>query len=706
MGFDTVSNIARTRVSLELKLPTYNSIVSYVGDGSRVLWDFDFAGGYIAPEHVKVVINGVPTTATLVSPGTVAINPPVPAGQNFTIERHTPKDTPLADFARGANITELNLDNNAKQGVFVAAEAIDRFSGLSADFSRNLSVPVGEVAPPLPARAALLGKALGVDLLGNFVGIELTPDGSLLGTTMITHGGTVLSSVIDDALADLNALDASVEDQAGLLIDLTTAGTATQAQLTALQTDFTALEGVVADLTALGEGDSVSTLVANEASARIAGDNALAATIAIVGAASDGNTAFILDINKVKVSPTTTLASRFSTLDASLASNSAAITSETNARIAGDSAEASARATLAATLRNETDTKVAAAVQTESTARATAIAAEASARATLAATLRGETDSKVAAGVQTETIARTNALSTETSNRNAAIAAETAARNAAISAEASARTTLQTQVNGQSATITALQSSVNGTRAKYTLTLNVNGHITGFTQESTGTTGSFTITTDTFRIVSPGGGTPIVPFEVTGEGVRINGNLVVSGTIKSDRFNLSTMVRRSSTNWSGSSVPALDTSVRVAVVSLGELGVDGSTRLDYDLRYQITTGQQTTTHMGLPLYTTYVADGFVLARVIHYPSNTVVAQASDNGYGYQGSPYGTYTVTHTGQIVLDRTGPALSECFLEIWVRRGATNSGIINDGDYYIQQISATYNLQYGAATAKWTFI
>lgn len=67
--------------------------------------------------------------------------------------------------------------------------------------------------------------------------------------------------------------------------------------------------------------------------------------------------------------------------------------------------------------------------------------------------------------------------------------------------------------------------------------LTVNGYVTGWRANNNGTTGTFTILGDVFRLVDPNGGTPFTPFEVIGSiayfnsNVRINGNLVVTGTI-------------------------------------------------------------------------------------------------------------------------------------------------------------------------------
>jgi hypothetical protein len=60
--------------------------------------------------------------------------------------------------------------------------------------------------------------------------------------------------------------------------------------------------------------------------------------------------------------------------------------------------------------------------------------------------------------------------------------------------------------SGDRASIEVIQTSVNGVLAKYGVTLDVNGYMTGFQQLNNGSTGSFIINADYFSIVKPGGG--------------------------------------------------------------------------------------------------------------------------------------------------------------------------------------------------------
>ena len=113
---------------------------------------------------------------------------------------------------------------------------------------------------------------------------------------------------------------------------------------------------------------------------------------------------------------------------------------------------------------------------------------------------------------------------------NARFSSEQAARANADSALASSVSSLTTTVNGHTASISTQQSSIDGMLLKYGVTLDSNGYVTGFQQNNNGSSGEFIVKADRFKIVMPGAGA-ITPFQVSSGLVKINGNLVVDGTI-------------------------------------------------------------------------------------------------------------------------------------------------------------------------------
>lgn len=113
------------------------------GDGVKTAWEFNFAGGYISPEHVKAFTEDTVTgelvirPLTLIGPNTAEITPAVAAGLRLIVYRDTPKTAPLVDYSTGSILNESSLDKSNKQAVFIAAELADRVVA-DYDFSNAL----------------------------------------------------------------------------------------------------------------------------------------------------------------------------------------------------------------------------------------------------------------------------------------------------------------------------------------------------------------------------------------------------------------------------------------------------------------------------------------------------------------------------------------------------------------------------------------
>lgn len=142
---------------------------------------------------------------------------------------------------------------------------------------------------------------------------------------------------------------------------------------------------------------------------------------------------------------------------------------------------------------------------------------------------------------------RFTALSAADGTNAADIITEQTARISGDDALSSSITSLTATVNGNSANITTNASAIASAEgdittlyAKYGVTLNVNGYITGFAQNNDGSSGTFVILADKFAVVDPSGdpGEPeYVPFSISGGkitmtgDVSINGSLLVNGTV-------------------------------------------------------------------------------------------------------------------------------------------------------------------------------
>ena len=105
----------------------------FPGDGTTTSYEFNFVGKYIARTHVKVYQEDNATKvrtyvsindSNFLNDTTLRSLPVTPVGSTLVIYRDTPKP-PIVDFVNGSRFTEYNLDLVARQGLFVAMEALD-----------------------------------------------------------------------------------------------------------------------------------------------------------------------------------------------------------------------------------------------------------------------------------------------------------------------------------------------------------------------------------------------------------------------------------------------------------------------------------------------------------------------------------------------------------------------------------------------------
>ena len=105
----------------------------FPGDGTTTSYEFNFVGKYINRAHVKVYQEDNVTQArtyvsindsNFLNDTTLRGLPVTPVGSTLVIYRETPKP-PMVDFVNGSRFTEYNLDLVARQGLFVAMEAMD-----------------------------------------------------------------------------------------------------------------------------------------------------------------------------------------------------------------------------------------------------------------------------------------------------------------------------------------------------------------------------------------------------------------------------------------------------------------------------------------------------------------------------------------------------------------------------------------------------
>lgn len=496
--------------------------------------DFDVTFPFLDRRHVQVLVNGiVAQVLEWVSAARLRLAVPCVGGETVVIQRNTAISEQLVNFRDGAVLTQEDLNKAVQQLLYKHQELEELYNGTLLRARIRLGDNLGIVTDPEKIAQELAELVLEDQVLDNF----------------------------RQRIADID-LNAEAITETGL-----TLGT--------LRTDHDTLKTVVDALASVDPGEGLATMILNEQTARIEGDTALTQTLALIGARSGDNLSFIVDLNKTKVSPTESLATRFSALQASDASNLALIQSEATARTNADSSLASSINTLGTRMGTAE-----AAIIAESSARSTAISAEATARTQLAATLRGETSAAITAEQNVRSTAdtafantlsligakngagtawvlnestvqlsggvslgtRLSGIDTALGANASAIVNEQTARTTADSSLAQSISTVSSNLGGLTSSVSSLSSAVNGLSARQGISLDVNGYVTGYVQNNDGTSGSFTILADRFAVVSPGGGTPFVPFEISDGFVRIKDaiigtlsvNKLVSGTFGAD----------------------------------------------------------------------------------------------------------------------------------------------------------------------------
>lgn len=179
----------------------------YDTDGSTTDWEFAFSGGYLSTSHVKAQVTdalGIVTEITvlpamLTNAFTLRIVPALAAGSELTIYRDTPKDLPIVDFTDEAGFTEIALDTNAKQAIFVAAEATDAAANLTdASAAATTALQAADQAAASAAAAAAdsasVNAALNV-LSGFTVALRASGTGSQTVFPVAAPSGNIAMTV-------------------------------------------------------------------------------------------------------------------------------------------------------------------------------------------------------------------------------------------------------------------------------------------------------------------------------------------------------------------------------------------------------------------------------------------------------------------------------------------------------------------------------
>jgi len=427
-----------------------SSFVKYVVATGQQLFSVPFP--YLNRTHVQLRRNGILMLVTgdydWQSPTQIRTRLQLPAGTLLEIKRVTP-DASLINFTNGSVLTEADLNTAVKQSLYLNEELQDALAGYV-----NNAV----------SRFGFGGETVG-----------MSTDELLAATAQSIIESTLLAS-LQERVTDIETNAESIIAQTVRLDEFQT-----------LVNEIAYVDGV-----------PVGNFAASLHEAYIAGDATIQTQLDLIGAATVDGLAWILDTNKVKVSPTETLATRLSSIASTAGDNAAAITTEQTTRLNADNALATSITGLAATVGDN-----AAAISAESTARANGDAANATNITNLATTV---------------------------GNNQAAVQVLLDAYSDGSIATATQVTTLQATVDDNTASIESLSSvvaGIDGLAAQYTVKLDVNGYVSGFGLYNTGATSDFLVLADRFAVVTPGDD-PVVPFSIVGGTCYMN-NVVIDG---------------------------------------------------------------------------------------------------------------------------------------------------------------------------------
>ena len=481
---------------------SYQTRVIYnVGEGQR---EFDLAIPYLDKTHIKVTLNGSAPFFEWVSDSRIRLTYPAITNSILKISRVTPISAAAVEFQNGATLTKEEL-NRAVQQLLYRLQEQDDFLNDSLD------------------RAMVR--------LGDHLGVVTTPDAIMDELLRVSELGDDLLDRFRDALASIDLSAERILEQAFQLTDqafrtdtLDGIVANTTARTDSLELRVDTITDLVDSLVNFEDGTGIATVIQNEAQERVAGDTALASTLALIGARNGANNAFVLDLNTVRVSGTESLAQRLSAITAKADDNAAKIITESTTRATAISAEA-AKIDVLIARANGFDSSITA----EQIARSNADGALAQTLSLLGAknanntaflldlnkVLVGPTESftqrlnqmVATAGTNAQALVtseattrasqdqslsqRIDSVGAKTDDNTAAIATEVTARTNAVSAEAAQRTALATKIAGDiaAAVLTETNARVAAdqaeAQARQSLAVQVGQNSTAIQNEST-----------------------------------------------------------------------------------------------------------------------------------------------------------------------------------------------------------------------------
>jgi len=260
------------------------SMNKFTGDGVTVTREISFSGGYLLASHVKSYYTNdlgaaVDVPFTFAGPNTITTTAPVPTGRIHVVYRATPVTGPYADFTDGAGITEANLDSNAKQAVFAAAELTDAFN-------EQLNGAQIYAADALVSKAAAAASASAADASADAALASQTAAAASAAAADVSEAAALASqnaAATSEATATVKAAAALASE--GIATTKAAEAAASAATATAQAGTATTQAGIAT--TKAGEASASATAASTSASAAATSETNAAASAASAAALLD-----------------------------------------------------------------------------------------------------------------------------------------------------------------------------------------------------------------------------------------------------------------------------------------------------------------------------------------------------------------------------------------------------------------------------------
>jgi hypothetical protein len=169
---------------------------NYTGNGSTVLYSFTFP--YLDESHVKVSINGTPTTAySLANATTIQFNSAPSNGAAIRIYRETTDTEPVSTFYPGSAIRSQDLNDNFLQSLYLTQETEtlatnQSTAGLQAQITAATDTANSAITTANIATSTANTASANVTAVSNTANTAL----SVANAAMPKAGGTFIGDVI------------------------------------------------------------------------------------------------------------------------------------------------------------------------------------------------------------------------------------------------------------------------------------------------------------------------------------------------------------------------------------------------------------------------------------------------------------------------------------------------------------------------------